>query len=371
MPYRRLQHLSAEGFSAFRRLLARSRAWIQTRPRLAAWFYPKSTPESQYREFNAWYFTDFFQQEKMLADRPRMEFYRAAIARHIRPGDRVVDLGTGTGILAALASRQGASKVYAIDHSEILEHAKTLAQANGIENVDFVATHSKKFTVDRPVDVIVHEQMGDCLFDEDMVANVTDLRDRVLKPGGLILPSRFELYCDPIMVKDKHRAPFLWELNVCGYDYSSLERSRPQDPAYYRLRSGDPGMIGHFLCETEPALSFDLQTVVEAQMPHELNFKRTVVRGGRLDGYAIYFRARVDGGLCLSTSPLDAGRAPHWGFRILRTDRDTFEAGDEIEIKLTVGLWPDVDTWRWSHVKHPAEAAQAAGGALLSDVGAE
>jgi protein arginine N-methyltransferase 1 len=76
-----------------------------------------------------------------------------------------------------------------------------------------------------------------------------------------------------------------------------------------------------------------------------------VVNAGRLDGYAVYFRARVDEDLELSSSPRDRGRAPHWGFRILRTERDDFEIGDVIEVRLTVGRWPEMDTWRWSHVK--------------------
>ena len=172
MPYHTLRRLGARVSSAVGRLFRRT-----------------LSPAERYREFNGRYFSDFYEQERMLADKPRMEFYRAAIQRHIQPGDRVIDLGTGTGILAALASRRGAAKVYAIDHSSILETARTLAQANRIERVDFIATHSTEFSLSERVDVIVHEQMGDCLFDEAMVANVCDLRDRLLKPDGLILPS--------------------------------------------------------------------------------------------------------------------------------------------------------------------------------------
>ena len=306
-------------------------------------------------------FAGFHEQERMLADRRRMDFYHAAIARHIQPGDRVIDLGTGTGILAALAARRGAAHVYAIDHSEILAHAKTLAAANRIENVEFVATHSTAFSTDESVDVILHEQMGDCLFDESMVANVTELRDRVLKPGGLILPSVFEFYCEPIKVKDRRVVPFIWELNVHGYDYSSLERQRPQDPGYYHLVSTDPDLIEHFLAEPEPALRIDLQTLQEADLPGEITFVRTVVNAGRMDGLAVYFRARVDQDLTLSSNPLDPARAPHWGYRILRTERDEFAVGDEIEIRLMAGRWPELDSWRWSHVKRPVGAVTGAG----------
>lgn len=352
MFHRGLQRLSARGFSSLRRALARAGAWIDAKPRLAAWVYPavaEKSPEAKYREFNAGYFGQFSEQEKMLADGPRMNFYHAAIARRVQPGDRVIDLGTGTGILAAFAARRGAAKVYAIDHSDILQHARALAAHNRIENVEFVAVHSRDFTVDEEVDVILHEQMGDFLFDEAMVTNVIDLRDRLLKPGGLIVPSQFEFYCEPIKVRDERAIPFLWELNVHGYDYSCMEWSRPQAPGYYRHNSSDLGLVEHFLGEPRPALTLDLQTVQESALPREIRFSRLVVNAGRLDGFAVFFRARVDGDLSLSSSPLDAGRAPHWGFRILRADAEEFDDGDVIEVTLKVGEWSEPDSWRWSH----------------------
>jgi type I protein arginine methyltransferase len=311
----------------------------------------EDSAEARYREFNGRCFANFYEQERMLADKPRMNFYNAAIARHIQPGDRVIDLGTGTGILAALASRRGAAKVYAIDHSTILDHAKRIAKHNGISNVEFFRIHSSAFSTEEKVDVILHEQMGDCLFDEGMVTNIADLRDRLLKPGGRIVPSRFELYCEPVKLRDERLVPFIWELDVHGIDYSCMERDRPQEPEYYHRSSSDLGFVDHFLGVPEPALSVDLHTVNESDLPLELRFSRTVMHDGRLDGYVVYFRANVDADLTLSSGPLDPARAPHWGFRFLRTDRDHFQVGDRIEVRLTVERWPDLDSWRWSHVK--------------------
>jgi type I protein arginine methyltransferase len=352
-----LQRLSVRLFSFCRRLLAAAGDWVEDRPRLAAWVYRQNTPEADYRAHNGRMFAGFHEQERMLADRPRMAFYHAAIVRHIQPGDRIVDLGTGTGILAALAARRGAAHVYAIDHSEILTHARTLARENQVQNVEFLAMHSTDFQVAEPVDVILHEQMGDCLFDESMVANISDLRDRVLKPGGLILPSCFELYCEPIKIRDERVVPFIWELNVHGFSYACLERERPQEPGYYHLVSCETKLVEHFLGEPQPALAVDLHTLKEAEMAHELTFTRTVVNAGRLDGLAVYFCARVDDDLSLSSNPLDPRRAPHWGFRILRCERSDFAVGDEIEVRLTVGRWPDINTWRWSHRKLAAAEA--------------
>lgn len=54
-------------------------------------------------------------QRRMVADRPRTDAFAAAIREVVRPTDTVLDVGTGTGILAMLAARAGARKVYAID----------------------------------------------------------------------------------------------------------------------------------------------------------------------------------------------------------------------------------------------------------------
>ncbi len=342
-----LQRLSARLFSRLRFVCARIRPWIEDRPRLAAWFFTEDTADADYRRYNENMFSCLAEQERMLADRPRMAFYQALIARHIQPGHRVIDLGTGTGILGALAARQGAEHVYAIDHSDILIQARAVAEANRVENIEFVASHSTAFSTDVPVDVILHEQMGDCLFDEGMVANVTDLRDRLLKPGGLILPSLFDLYCEPVMLEESRFVPFIWNLNVHGYDYSCLESQRPRDPQYYRHTGSDREFVDHFLCEPAAVVSFDLHTINEAVFSRDITFRRKVAKAGRMDGYAIYFRARVDDDLVLTTDPLDPLRAPHWGYRILRTEREDYAVGEEIETRLAVDRWSDLDSWRW------------------------
>ncbi len=353
------QRFSVGCFSVRRRTLQRLGAWINASPRLSRWIDPGeqvATPDEQYRRFNGSYFGNFHEQEKMLADKQRMAFYLAAIARKIKPGVRVIDLGTGTGILAAFASRAGAAKIYAIDHSTILKHAKRLAAHNRIENVAFVATHSTAFQLEEKVDVILHEQMGDFLFDESMVVNVCDLRDRLLKPGGMILPSRFEFFCEPVKLHDGRHIPMIWELNIDGFDYSVLERSRPQQPEYYRMGGNDLGVVEHFLGEPKPALEFDLHTIAADGPATEITFSRRVERAGRMDGYAVFFRTKVDDDLVLGTGPLDADRAPHWAFRILRTEREACAEGDFIDVKIKVERWSDPDTWRWSQTKRSGGA---------------
>ena len=47
----------------------------------------------------------------------------------------VLDVGTGSGILAIWSAQAGARKVYAVEATKMSEHARTLVKANSLENV--------------------------------------------------------------------------------------------------------------------------------------------------------------------------------------------------------------------------------------------
>lgn len=350
--------MSVRGFTALGGLVKRLKGWIIRHPQVANWVFrsAETAGDDAYAEDNRRIFSQYGEQERMLADTPRMEFYHEMIRRKVRPGDRVIDLGTGTGILAAFAARQGAGKVYALDHSTIIKDARTLAFHNDIRNVEFVSIHSKRFRLDDPVDVILHEQMGDMLFNEDMVSNVLDLRDRLLKKGGRILPARFEFYCEPVQLSAHGRVPFIWELNVKGFDFRPLEENRPDDRGYYFYTTTDSSVIDHFLCEPTPLMSIDLHTLRRSELAMEWSMGLPVVNGGRMDAYVVYFKTLLDDDLVLSTSPLDRDRAPHWGFCILRIDTLRVNTGDIIDMTISAeGGWPNPDSWRWEQTVYTAE----------------
>ena len=87
---------------------------------------------------------------RMLNDRRRNEAYGAAIAAVLAeaPDARVLDIGTGTGLLAMLAARAGATEVWACDCVPVMtELARECTAANGfvsekrVRVVDALSTH--------------------------------------------------------------------------------------------------------------------------------------------------------------------------------------------------------------------------------------
>ncbi len=98
-----------------------------------------------------------------------------ALEDYIRPGARVLDVGTGSGILARAATLLGASRVYACDIDPV---AVSIAGTGFVGSASAVATAS--------VDLVVAN-----ISPEAIIALAPDLR-RVLRPGGVLLASGFE-----------------------------------------------------------------------------------------------------------------------------------------------------------------------------------
>ena len=130
---------------------------------------------------------------EMLRDVVRTEAYDRAISEVIKPGQKAIDFGCGTGILSHFCARAGASDVYAIDRSSIIVVARVAAQRNGLENIHFVYGEGDKVELPAKADVLVSEWMGAFLFWERMLEPLIKIRDQYLAEDGVMLPSRMFL----------------------------------------------------------------------------------------------------------------------------------------------------------------------------------
>jgi protein arginine N-methyltransferase 1 len=292
-------------------------------------------------------FSDLYEHEKMISDTVRVDCYHKAIQRYVGANDVVVDLGTGTGILALLAAKQGARKVYAIDHSSFIEVAERISEANEITNIEFAKVNSREFSLEEKVDCIIHEQIGDYLFNENMIENLLDLRSRILKDKGVILPGKFELFLEPVCLQADHRVDFLWDNITKGIDFRFLKGDRSLDrymtPDYSR-KWLEPSGYDYFLCEQKPLLRFDIMELNSAaDIAEVVETSRKVVRPGLMDGFCLFFKVIFDEEIHFDNSPKST--RTHWGNCFFRVARRVYRAGDNINYRLRMGDILKIGTW--------------------------
>lgn len=307
--------------------------------------------ELLYDQANETNFGGFAAHEEMLSDSVRVDAYHRGIHRNVKPGDVVLDLGTGTGLLAFMASRAGAKKVYAIEHSDFIDVAREIARVNGFTNIEFVRASSREFTPPEPIDVVVHEQMGDELFNENLVQNLLDVRERVLRPGGRILPARFRLFVEPVTMHPSMRVRRFWNLDLPDdIDLSSMEHS----PLASRFgtrneqRWARAGSVAATFGVPRPILEFDLHSLDSVgSLPTDFVVDRTASADMIVDGTCVWFEALFDDQTVLSTSPLATNTS--WGNRMYRLDQE-FVHGQQLRLAVHLEQLVDASTWTVSVV---------------------
>ena len=140
---------------------------------------------------------------RMLHDERRTGDYLAAIAEAVRPGDVVLDIGTGSGVLAVAAARAGARRVYAVEASDIADVAEQVFAANGVtDTVTLVPGWSRELELPEPADVLVAEIIGNEPLEEEILETTLDARRRLLKPDARMIPHTLTLLARPLRLPD-------------------------------------------------------------------------------------------------------------------------------------------------------------------------
>jgi Ribosomal protein L11 methyltransferase (PrmA) len=128
---------------------------------------------------------DPVEHARMLHDDRRTSDYIAALRQAVRPGDIVLDIGTGSGVLAIAAARAGARHVYAVEASDIADVAERVFAANGVQGrVTLIRGWSREIELPEPADLLVAEVIGNEPLEEEILETTLDARRRLLKPNA-------------------------------------------------------------------------------------------------------------------------------------------------------------------------------------------
>lgn len=134
-----------------------------------------------------------------LIDQNKFRSFEAALRPAITKNSLVLDVGTGSGILAMLAARLGARAVTAIEFDPyIADVAKQNIQQNNLDKIIKVVTADArdiKFSHKTKFDIIIMEMLATGLVDEMQVQAINNLYNQgIITPKTIIIPFAQENY---------------------------------------------------------------------------------------------------------------------------------------------------------------------------------
>jgi protein arginine N-methyltransferase 1 len=275
---------------------------------------------------------------EMLQDRVRTEAYLAAIREIVKPGDRVLDFGCGTGVLSIFAERAGAASVYAVDRSSMLTSATTIFAENGCTRITPVFGEGQRVELPSQVDVIISEWMGHFLFAERMLEPLIHLRDKYLVPGGRVVPARCSLHLGLVGVRDYFDDLSFLCTRPYDIDFSAIGDWPFTEVGVIRMRADD------LLPETLCIADFDMTTVTGT--PREISGAITPRSEALVYGLCGWFEAQLSPSVRLSTSPLSP--PTHWlNFHFPFERPLQVGAGEPIQIDLQIVPQVTQNGYRW------------------------
>ncbi|HUY25980.1 MAG TPA: 50S ribosomal protein L11 methyltransferase [Candidatus Binataceae bacterium] len=238
------------------------------------------------------------EHREYLSDQTRLALFRKAIGKVVKPGDVVVDLGCGSGILGLFACQAGAARVYAIDDGGIIDVARQVAAANGFgDRITHLRGHSTQVELPEKADVLLADQIGNFGFEAGVFEFFRDGGARMLKRGGKAIPRRIDFWLAPVSYPQAFRNTEFWATPRAGFDFGlagtiAKNTGYPLDfaPARFlgrpaRLASADP-------LDAPP--TFKGEVSIKITTPSTLH------------GLAGFFSAELAPGVTMTNSPLSA-----------------------------------------------------------------
>lgn len=277
----------------------------------------------------------------MVADRIRIEAYAQALRKTVREGSVVVEIGTGPGIFAVLASQLGASRVYAIEPGEIIQLAREVAVANGCaDKIEFLEEFSNSATLPTRADVILSDLRGVLPLFERHIPAIVDARRRFLAAGGTLIPRKDTLWAAIVEApKPYGECVDPWEQNPLGQDLSAARWLVVNNTQKVRV---SPDQL---LTERQCWITLDYTNVENPDARGKLDWR--VEHTGTGHGILVWFDAELAEGIGFSNAP-SAPEAIYGSLFFPWTQPVSLVPGQTVSVSLEAKLVENDYVWRWT-----------------------
>jgi type II protein arginine methyltransferase len=267
----------------------------------------------------------------MMGDKQRNDAYEAAIGR-VAKGRRVLDIGTGAGLLAMMAARAGAASVTTCEAVPLIaERAREIIALNGLaDRITVVPRRSTELAlgvgITQRAEVLISEVFSSGLLHEHVLSTIEHAHQHLLTRNSIIIPAAASamgyLIGGPVI----ENMLFVGETN--GFDLSPFNDFAPPNLAV--MLDGVPHDV---LSDDIELLRFDLmKTRMYPMGSRPLSI--TATRAGTCTGMLQWIKLELDDQNRYENRPSAAAHSSvHWTQILYRFPKLVrVEAGDTVRI---------------------------------------
>jgi tetratricopeptide (TPR) repeat protein len=279
----------------------------------------------------------------MLNDQARNDAFAQVIAK-AAPGRRLaLDIGTGSGLLAMMAARAGATRIVACEAIKPLAQVATriIARNGYADRITVIAKRSTELTVGQdlpePADLLISEILDAGLIGEGVMRTFRHAIGALTTPGAAVIPAGATVWGTLIECPELRRVNPIAEIS--GFDLREFDIFR--NPAAHQPfnMAREPHRV---LSDVFEMARFDFR-----RLPKE-DAARLVAPQAIADGIAhavaFWFDLHLDEAITLSTAP--GGDSRHWRQAVTFLDQDRpLQRGETL--RLTVGHTDSHFYFRW------------------------
>lgn len=276
---------------------------------------------------------------QMLRDTARMDAYTAALRRAVKPDSVVMDLGCGVGVFALLACKLGARRVYAVEPENIIGLAREAAAANGFsDRIEFFEKLSTEITLSEPATIIISDLRGVLPWFEQSISSIIDARERLLAPGGVLIPRRDVLWAAVVEASQQYEEIVSPWRAQCDLDLSPGRQLVTN--TWRKSRIKPEQLLTEPVCWT----TLDYNEVSSPGVRAEISWH--AAREGTAHGVAVWFDSELAEGIRFSNHPAAPETIYGIGFFPFTEPVEVSE-GERITLRLAANLVNDGYVWRW------------------------
>lgn len=258
----------------------------------------------------------------MMNEQERNKAYYDGLESIVTSEKVVFEIGTGSGLLAMMAAKLGAKKVFTCEAVGLIAETagKIIKRNNYEEKIAVLAksSHAVQLEKDLPAkaDILVHEIFSSELLGEYVLPAIEDAVQRLLKPGGHVLPSAGSIMI--ALVGGDEVGKNLYVDESFGFDLRDFNAIQPKRRPLYR---GDLALV--LMSDDIEAFRFDFCQQTRCP-PEKKLLEISAIKEGRCYGIIQWIRLEFGKDAHFENHPSQRRPISNWEHTVYSFDEPVY-----------------------------------------------